>query len=193
MPNMQIKMRAQTDSIKDNNCGASLIEFAIVAPVLFLFLIGFIEFAMIAFTNSVLEGATNIGSRIGRTGFTEGIAREDYIRNEIQRLSGGFLDVNRIDINILAYDSFANIGREEEYIDANGNGQWDAGETYTDTNGNGQWDADRGIAGAGGRNAVVLYRVTYPWELFTPIMSGIIGNQGVYEITAVATVRNERF
>jgi hypothetical protein len=30
--------------------------------------IGFIEFGLIFFVNSVLEGATNVGSRIGKTG-----------------------------------------------------------------------------------------------------------------------------
>jgi len=193
MVRMYSDTKHKDNSITRNGDGVSVIEFAIIAPVLFLFLIGFIEFAMIAFTNSVLEGATSIGSRIGRTGYNGGMAREDYIRNEIQRLSGGYLDISRLEINILAYDTFDHVGDEEDYVDANGNGMRDPGESYTDTNGNGQWDADRGIAGPGDRNAVVLYKVSYPWEIFTPVMSSIIGDQGIINLTAIATVRNERF
>jgi Flp pilus assembly protein TadG len=185
----------QKSTLSQDRTGSAIIEFAIIAPILFLFLIGFTELALIFFTNAVLEGATNIGSRIGRTGYTAGgVVREDYIRSEIQRLSGGYLDTSLLNISILSYDNFGNVGRPEDFIDANGNGTYDPGESFTDVNGNSQWDADRGITGAGVRGAVVLYRVTYPWELFTPLMRDLIGDpNGILNITAVATVRNERF
>lgn len=181
--------------LKNCRSGATIIEFAIVAPVLFLFLVGFIELGLIFFTTSVLEGATNIGSRIGKTGYTDaGVAREDFIRSEIVRLSGGFLDPAQLDISILSYSNFDTIGQEEHYDDANGNGQHDPGETFTDVNGNGQWDRDQGAANAGGRGAVVLYRVSYPWHVFTPLMRSFIADgSGILMINAIASVKNEQF
>jgi hypothetical protein len=178
-----------------NQDGVAIIEFAIVGPALFLLLIGFIEFGLIFFVNSVLEGATNVGSRIGKTGFTTAnTSREDYIRSQVVSLSGGFLDANSIQISILSYNSFANIGQPEPCISPpTAPCPGTPGVNFSDINGNGVFDIDQGATNAGGAGAVVLYTVTYPWRIFTPLMSGIIGTGGIYNISAVAAVRNEQF
>lgn len=173
--------------------GVTMIEFAIIAPVMFLLLIGFIELSLIFTTYLVLEGATTVGSRIGRTGYTEsGSSREDYIRSEIIRLSAGLIDSRRIVIQELAYDNFNNIGKPEPCTTPGDTAPCPNG--YVDVNHNGQWDADQGVENAGGRSDVVLYRVSYPWTVFTPLMNIIIGDvSGQITITATATVKNERF
>ncbi|MCE2926711.1 MAG: pilus assembly protein [Rickettsiales bacterium] len=180
-------------SIKVCKSGASIIEFAIVAPVLMLFLVGFIELGLMYFTSTVLEGATNVSSRVGKTGFAPtGTSREDYIRSEVERLSGGYLTPDMIQIEALSYNAFSAVGQPEPcttFVDPppciNG---------FTDVNGNGQWDADQGSAGPGGMGQIVLYKVSYPWPIFTPLMANIIGgNSGTYTISAIATVKNERF
>lgn len=182
-------------SFRKNSDGAAIIEFAIVAPALFLMLTGLIELGMILFTQGVMEGATNIGSRIGKTGFTTGgQTRESYIRSEVLRLSGGYLSPGSLNISILTYNSFSNIGKPEPCIvPANPPCNGAPGVNFVDINGNGTWDQDQGAASAGGAGSVVLYRVSYPWRLFTPIMSGLLGTGGIYNITAVAAVRNEQF
>lgn len=182
-------------SFATNNDGVAIIEFAIVAPALFLLLIGFIEFGLIFFTNSVLEGATNVGSRIGKTGFTQANQnRETYIRNQINSLSGGFLNQNDLQITILSYNSFANVGQPEPCISPpTPPCPGTPGVNFADVNGNGTFDIDQGATNAGGAGAVVIYTVTYPWQIFTPLMSALIGTGGIYNITAVAAVRNEQF
>jgi hypothetical protein len=182
-------------SIFKQRSGAAIIEFAIVAPVLFLFLIGILETGLIFFTSSVLEGATNIGARIGKTGFSAGMTREAYIRSEVQRLSGGFLDPANLTITMLAYDSFTHIGQPEPCIlPPQPPCPGTAGVNFIDTNHNGQWDEDQGRTDAGQHGEIVLYRVNYPWALFTPLMSAIMGDPtGHINITSIATVRNERF
>lgn len=190
------------DLLSKKNCdGAVAIEFAVIASVLFLVVIGFIELGLIFFTNSVLEGATSVASRTGRTGFTPGRPRTEYLINEIVRLSGNYLERDRLSIEMLSYDSFANVGRPEEFQDTNGNGRYDLGEPFTDTNNNRRWDLDRGIPGPGGSGDTVLYRVNYKWDLFTPLMRELIGTDtdgngigdGPIIISATATVRNEPF
>lgn len=42
------------------------------------------------------------------------------------------------------------LGDGEEYLDTNGNGQWDAAETYTDKNKNGKWDPGEAYTDANG-------------------------------------------
>lgn len=180
--------------IKDRQ-GATIIEFAIVAPMLFLLLAGIIEIGLILFTFAAMEGATNIGARTGKTGFSQGSgSRESFIRNEIQRLTGGFLDSGSISISILSYSSFSNVGKPEPCIQPpQAPCPGTSGVNYVDINGNGQWDEDQGRSTAGGSGSIVLYRVRYPWTLFTPVMSSLIGSGGTYNITATAAVRNEQF
>ena len=187
-PNYTEKMRY---FIK-NTHGNTIIEFAVIAPILFLMLSGIIELGLILFTTSAMEGATNVGSRIGKTNFYTG-TREDYIRNQIISLTGGFLNTSSLTISILSYNSFANIGQPEPcLIPATAPCPGIAGVNFTDINGNGTWDQDQGSATAGGSGSVVLYRTSYPWRLFTPIMAGLLGTNGIYTITAVAAVRNEQ-
>lgn len=175
--------------------GGSIIEFAIVAPVLFLLLIGFIELGMIFFTYSVMEGATGINSRTGKTGFpTYNTApeRTQLIRDRIRQFSFGYIDNSNLVITVLAYRSFENVGQPEPCVPPTDPAPCVGG--FNDINGNGQWDADQGRADAGGSGEVVVYRVTYPWQIFTPLMSNLLGDaQGKITLTAAATVRNERF
>lgn len=179
------------------NChrGIALVEFAIIAPVLLLILIGFIELALIFFTQSIIEGATGMGSRIGKTGYAGqgGSSREEYIKSEIRRLSHGYLKMENMKIEILSYNSFDDIGKPEPCTNDKDFPPCPLG--FIDVNGDGKWSSDQGISdNAGGRRSVVVYRVTYPWDVMTPIMRSIIGNEkGQLNITAVATVRNERF
>jgi hypothetical protein len=62
---------------------------------------------------------------------------------------------------------------------------------FVDVNGNGQWDDDMGKAGLGNPGDVVVYTVTYPWPIMTPLMKPIIGNS--ITLTARSVVRNEPY
>lgn len=189
-------VRLHTGLFTKHNEGAAIIEFAVVAPALFLMLIGFIELGLILFATAAMEGATNIGSRIGKVNYGNiaNIDRETYIRQRINFTSGGFLDPNLLNISIMSYNSFNNIGQPEPCIvPPTSPCPGTPGVNFVDVNGNGVFDVDQGKATAGGAGAVVLYRVTYPWQLFTPLLSSLLGTNGVYNITAVAAVRNEQF
>ena len=66
-----------------------------------------------------------------------------------------------------------------------------AGVNFQDINGNGVWDQDMGIAGLGNPGDVVVYTVSYPWQIMTPVVQGIIGN--TFNISARTVVRNEPY
>ncbi len=72
------------------------------------------------------------------------------------------------------------------------NGQIDPGE-YVDINGNNQWDADMGAAGAGGPGAVVVYKVKYDWPLLTGLLTPLLGQNGYVTLSVSTAVRNEPF
>ncbi len=181
--------------LRVNRDGTAIIEFALVAPMFFLMLMGIIEIAMLMFTHSVLAGAIIHGARVGKTGYSVG-DRETYIRSEILRLAGNFLVPSQLTITSLNYDTYENIGVPEPCLTplcAGGLPNVD----YSDVNGNSQWDADQGTTGAGIRNRIVLYTATYSWRFFTPLIGRILGTlrggRYEYDVTAVTTVKNEAF
>jgi len=175
--------------------GISAVEFAIMAPVLILTVIGTMEVAMALIVSSLIEGGLRDAARYGITGFVEqGKTREQQITDIIGKATIGLVDMGSVEIKTLVYPSFADIGKPEPYTDTNANGQYDAGEPYTDINGNGQWDADMGAAGLGGPGDIVLYKVSYALSLMTPFMTVVMGgNDGVIGLNATIAVRNEPY
>lgn len=80
------------------NRGATLIEFAIVAPVLFLFLIGTIEYGMIFFVDMTMESSAGIAGRFYADLNTGNLSDTDLIRQEFAKGTLGFIDENQLQI-----------------------------------------------------------------------------------------------
>lgn len=179
---------------KKTESGATALEFAIIAPVVMLLLFGIIEFAIIMAVYNVMEGATAVSSRLGKTGYTAGgMTREQTIIDSIKQRAGTLIDSTKLTLTSKFYKQYDQINDPEPFIDANHNGVYDTGETFTDINGNGHWDADMGASGYGSAGDVVVYTVSYPWSITTPIMSNLMGSNGVYTITTHAVVKNEPY
>ena len=175
-----------------NQQGVTALEFAMVAPVLVLFMMGIVEFSLIMFVSGVMEAATSSTSRLGKTGYTApGSSRQDQIIANITNMTTGLLDPSKLVVTTKVYSSFSNIGKPEPFIDSNGNNAYNTGESYSDVNGNGQWDADMAQAGLGNANDIVVYTATYPWSIATPVISSIIGT--VFPISARMAVKNEPY
>lgn len=165
-----------------------------LAPVLLLLIFGVIEFSLIMLVSNILENATSISSRLGKTGYAQnGLSREDTIRQSIEQRAGGLVDPQKLTITSKYYAQFDQIGDAEPWNDANGNGVAELGE-YNDINGNGQYDADMGLAGYGDAEDIVVYTVHYPWSVLTPFMRELIGDaQGNFPIETHAVVKNEPY
>ncbi len=175
-----------------SNDGITAIEFALISPVLLLFVLGTLEFSMIMFASAVMESATNNSARLGKTGYApSGTTRQQLIIDSINNRTAGLLDSTKITITTKVYSSFTNVSDPEAYTDSNANGVYNLGEPYSDSNGNGQWDSDMGSAGLGSASDIVLYTVSYPWKIMTPVISNIIG--ATYTITVRTVVKNEPF
>ncbi|MBO6521987.1 MAG: pilus assembly protein [Rhodospirillales bacterium] len=172
--------------------GGALLEFGLGAPILATVVIASMEFGAVMLTNTLMESSLREAARFGITGQQlTGITRLERIIEIIDERTLGLVDMNEADVNILVYPSFSDVGRGEDYVDGNANGQYDAGETFTDENANGQWDADVGAAGSGASGDIVAYRLSYDWQTMTPFASHFIGNDGVLKLKASIVVRNE--
>lgn len=173
--------------------GITSVEFAIVAPVMIILMMGIIEFSLIMFTNAVMESAATTTARYGKTGYVAaGSSRQQQIIDNINNMTAGLLDPNRIVITTTVYSNLSQVGRPETcIIPATPPCGGTAGVNYIDINGNGQWDADMGVAGLGNADDIVVYTVSYPWPVTTPSIGALIGNP--YNITVRTVVKNEPY
>jgi len=172
--------------------GKAIVEFALIAPVFLGMLGAVLEFSGIMFVQTILEGGAREASRYGITGSQpEGVTREEMILDIVEGNTYGILDMAELDMETLVYDSFGSVGQPEPFTDENGNGEYDDGEPYTDVNGNGGWDDDMGAAGLGGPGDVVVYRLSYDWNIMIPLFEPIFGE--TVTLQANVAVRNEPF
>lgn len=170
------------------------VEFAFIAPVLLILLFAIIEFSLVMLVSNLMESATNMSSRLGKTGFTQsGQSREETILQSVRTRVGSLIDPAHLSVTTKVYSAFDQIGVPEPWTDKNGNGIPELGE-YDDINGNGTYDTDMGSSGYGGAGDIVVYTVTYPWNVQTPLMRELIGDsEGHITLSAKAVVKNEPY
>lgn len=179
-------------AVKIGEAGNAMLEFAFLAPVFFSLFCGVFEVSGIILTQTLLEGGARQASRYGVTGSVSGdISRQARILQIIEDNAYGMIDVSNVSISTLTYKNFGDVGQAEPFTDANGNGILDEDEEFDDINENGGWDDDMGVPGMGGSEDVVVYHLSYDWQLILPILAPFLGE----EITLVASiaVRNEPF
>ena len=186
-------MRSISKLLRQTN-GTAMLELAMITPVLLLMLAGTIEYAMMTFAGTLLEGGLREASRFGITGhIPQGMTREQRIAQIVNQNAAGLFTVSAGDIETLVYQNFSTIGMSEPFTDSDGDGEYDPGEEFTDLNCNEQWDEDIGLPGLGGGNEVVLYTITHEWQLLTGLFDAFMGENGSYTLQANVAVRNEPF
>jgi Flp pilus assembly protein TadG len=153
--------------------GSTVIEFALVAPIVFIMVFGIIEFSLMMFASSVIENATTAAARYGITGNSYDVApsadacntaRGNYIRRTIDTMSMGLMTAADIRVTTEVFDDFASVSP--------------TGNSAT---------ADYGCGGQ-----TVLYHVQYNWKVITPLIAQFFTN-GMQPLSASILVKNEKF
>lgn len=180
--------------------GATIIEFAIVAPVLCALLFGALDIAHTLYLRAVLQGVVQ---KVGRDSTLEtGLAGNTQADLDAKVTAQARLLHNNSTVTISRkwYRSFSNAAKAqfEPFTDTNGNGICDGpqgstpGEPYEDNNGNQKWDADGANAGQGGAKDAVIYSVTISYPRIFPI-DKIIGGSPTTSVTASTVLRNQPY
>lgn len=163
-------------NLASNQDGVTVIEFALISPVLIMLLMGTYDVAYQLYASSVLQGAIQ---KAGRDSTIEGAASSISTIDQKVADTVRFVVPNAtMTFQRKSYTNFSNVAKPEDFTDVNNNGSCDLGEVYEDANGNGIWDADRGKTGQGGAKDAVLYSitVTYPRPLAVAKMIGLSEN-----------------
>lgn len=180
---------------QSNERGTSIVEFSLVAPVLFIAGLGIVELGLMYSAQNILESATYKASRTGRIGYVEGgKSQDDTVRELLNSRASIIMDTDKVVMDKLVYSNFDEIGLPEPYVDDSpANGQYDVGEAFDDINDDGAWSEDRGRDAFGVGGEIAVYTVTYPWPVFTPLFGNVMGQDGVVTLEARAVVKNEPF
>lgn len=170
--------------------GATLLEFAFVAPVFVLMLMGLFEFGFQVYARSVLQGAVQEAARDAtleggelNISALDGAVRDQF-HNVIPSAEVTFQRTN--------YANFSDVRQPEEFTDNNGDGECNNNEPFEDMNDNGVWDQDRGQDGLGGARDAVLYEATATYDRIFPLHN-MMGWQPEVEIDASTVLRNQPF
>lgn len=182
-------------SLRADERGATLVEFALILPALLLVICATIEVGHLMFARVVLEGAVTEAARIAvASQESTQDARDAAMRKSIKDSMNAFpLAAGRvIAIQTTVYANFST-AYPEPYTDANGNGKYDNGETYVDRNKSGKWDNATPIAGTlGGPGDVVSFSVSYPKRVLFGFIASQIGmSRNAVTLSATTVVRNE--
>ena len=161
--------------------GSAAIEFAMIAPVLFLFLFGIIETGVIFFASSALQNATDDVARLVRTGQITGPLTAADLRTRICAEVNGLISATNcqanLQIDLHSYSGFS-------------------GNSYTSVvKADGSIDMSKLSVDATTACTVVLMRSLYPWKIMTPMMAPLLQNMpgGKYLIASAAAFRTEPF
>jgi len=159
--------------------GSAAIEFAMVAPVLFLFIFGTIETGVIFFAQTMLQNATADTARQIRTGQLSGTLTASQIRNNVCGEVNGLITncTAGLMVDLRAYTSFT-------------------GASYPSvSNADGSINTGALTVQATSDCAIVLLRTFYAWKIMTPLMTPFLqtGSTGTSILTSSAAFRTEPY
>jgi Flp pilus assembly protein TadG len=165
----------------DGESGSAAIEFAMVAPVLFLFLFGIIETGVIFFGSAMLQNATDDTARKIRTGQLTGVLTQAQlvaqVCGEVTGLISGTDCTANLQVDLRAFTTFG-------------------GASYPSvTKPDGTVDTAKLKVEKAADCSVVLFRSFYPWKVLTPLMSTLLENTatGFHILSSSAAFRTEPY
>lgn len=189
---LQKRARLLRRLIRDER-GATIVEFAMVAPVMGLVLLGAFDVAHTLYTRAVLQG---IVQKVARDATLESgleASQQTILDNRVKAQASALANNSTVTITRKFYRTFSSAAaaRYEPWTDTNGNGTCNNGEPYEDTNNNLRWDS-AGNTGQGGAKDAVVYTVSMSYPRFFPIYR-MVGGSNTTVVTATTVLRNQPY
>lgn len=149
--------------------GVTAVEFALIAPIFFLFFLGIIESSLIMLAEHLMENAAYNASRVAKTGYVE------ENKTQLETVTAALLaemgslepliEVSKLTFTTVSYGSMDEIGQ-----------------------------AGQGTQGLGEAEQILVLTVSYPWQVFTPMLGEFIGDENnVVKLSTQIMVRNEPY
>ena len=189
-----MRLPALLSRLRKDRDGATLIEFAIVAPVMCLMLMGAFDVAHSLYLRTVTEGIMQKAGRDSSLETSSVESVQDALDAEVKAQVRDLVNDAQVDTKRRFYRSFAEAkaAKPETFNDTDSNGRCNGGEAYEDANGNNQWDEDGGNEGQGGAKDAVYYTVIIKYDALFPFWS-MIGGSEKNTVTASTILRNQPY
>lgn len=182
--------RARTlRSLRRDARGATIVEFALILPVLCTLLLGVLDLGYRSYVTSIVQGALHEAARMATVGGVPITTIETHVQNRLQRFSNNAT----INVTTRSYADFTGVGIPETITsDTAPIGTYNSGDCYEDYNGNGHYDLDRGRSGLGGAEDVVYFEVTMTYPHIVPL-GRFLGWSNNVTITQNTLLRNQPY
>lgn len=159
-------MRSAFRRLSRDRRGTAIIEFAIVAPVMMLVIMGLCDISYRAYAQALLDGAVQ---KAGRDSAIQGGGEQTSVLDaKVIRVVGAIARYATFSSTRFSYRTFLRVG-PEKFTDTNNNNVRDPGECFEDVNGNKAWDSEPGDNGQGGASDVTVYTMTMTYPRLFPI------------------------
>jgi Flp pilus assembly protein TadG len=166
-------------NLRRNSDGATLLEFAFVAPVFVLMLMGAMDVGYSMYIRTVASGTLE---RAARNGSLEGAnfsQVEENIRTAVFEILPTYARFEEnVDVSVKNYTDFSRIAAAEKFTkDINSNGVADSGDCWIDEDNDGQFGVNQGQDGIGGADDAVYYNTTIRMKSLFPFYEMISGTE----------------
>jgi Flp pilus assembly protein TadG len=176
-------------ALRRDSKGATIVEFALILPVMCMMLLGTLDLGYRSYVGSVVQGTLHDAARMA----TVGGVTTDQISTFVQNRLHAFSRNATITTSTRSYSDYSGVKVPETITnDTVPLGIYNAGDCFQDTNGNGSWDADRGRSGNGGSEDVVYFEVTMTYPHIMPVAK-LFGWSGNVTTTQNTVLRNQPF
>ncbi|KLE33599.1 hypothetical protein AAW01_01565 [Aurantiacibacter gangjinensis] len=171
--------------------GVAAVEFAILAPVLIVMLVGLMDFGLQVYTRSLLHGAMQTASRDSalEPGGPTAAQMDANVTSQVHNI----MPSATITFTRSNYENYSDVAQPEIYTDSDGDGECNNGEPFEDMNGNGFWDADMGRSGRGGASDAVLYQADVSYTRLLPIHRLITSIPAEVSVRSATVLRNQPY
>jgi Flp pilus assembly protein TadG len=169
--------------------GATIVEFALILPVMCMMLLGTLDLGYRSYVGSVVQGTLHDAARMATVGGVTTAQIQTFVQNRLQAFSRNAT----ITTTTRSYSDHSGVKVPETITqDTAPFGVYNPGDCFLDTNGNGSWDADRGRGGTGGSEDVVYFEVTMTYPHIVPV-GRLFGWSSNVTTTQNTVLRNQPF
>ncbi len=170
--------------------GATIIEFAIILPVLCVLLMGTFDLGYRSYVTSIVQGSLHEASRMATVGGVSMSTIEDHVEGRLQEFSRDA----EIEVNTEPYANFSEVAVGEPLTTDQGTlNLYDrATDCYRDLNNSGLYTHDIAGSGLGGAEDVVRMQVTMTYPRLFP-MASLLGWSDDVEVVQETMLRNQPY
>lgn len=176
--------------LRSDENGVTIVEFALIAPVLLLSVMGILDMGYNIYTQAMVRGAIQKAARDSTIQGASG--NEAAIDTKVTSAVHHIVPRATLVFDRQSYANFSDVAQPEDFNDIDNDGTCNNNEPFEDANGNGTWDSDRGSAGFGGARDAVLYTVTVSYDRAFPL-APMIGLPRRVNTEATTVLRNQPY